>query len=532
MKKSLLLVSLLGAMLGAQAQTFTRYISQPVAPRKDTRIQNDGSWFEGLKKYNADGSVAWDNTYSGIGILSKIDVLDITDDGAGGAIVVGGVTGKVYRGTDTISSGAPGYSNVFIARFSATGKLWHITNTNNDALYARDDKAVGVYKVGSDIYVGGIVASRDFTFGTYAFPRTLTDPTCRSFLAKLDMDGAMSWAKFTSGGGRVEAHKLTKDNTDNFYLLGYVSGSGVTTFGTGVTLDGHGMANYIAKFDKDGTALLAKGFEEGMNYTINAIAADNSQNIYLSGFTGTEFDVDGNTFKSNASYIMKLSNTGAYQWMRTLNPDIKINSIPGLFFLNNKIYFAGTASSSPTVYLQTNATDSTTINKEKLIIGSYTTDGVCDWHMQPTNTTMTTAPSHVSYLHASPDGQVLAVGGTFINNDNYGTLTIPAPSIVPYNYGYITVRVGGPASTPATLQSALAATIYPNPASATCTIALPASVAALSVSVSDVTGRVLISSSATHTTTHTINTSVLVPGIYTVRITDGVATTTQLLHVR
>jgi hypothetical protein len=532
MRKILLSIALLLAASGTYAQSpvFTKYIMQSPSTRKDTRVQNDGSWFEGLKKYNADGSLAWSNSYSGADIISKLDVLDITDDGAGGAIVVGSVTGKVYNGTDTIRSGAAGYSNVFIARFSASGKMWQIMNTNNDVNYARDDRAFKVYKVGSDIYVGGIVASRDFSFGSYNFPRTLTDPSCRSFLAKIAMDGTLSWAKFTSGGNRVEAYQMTKDNADNFYLLGYVTGSSDITFGTGVTLTAHGMANYIAKFDKDGNAIFAKGIEEGANNAINAIAADNSENIYLSGFTGTALTIDGNNFRNNASFVMKLSNTGAYQWIRTLSPDIKNNSIPALFYMNGKIYFAGNTGTTAT-HLQTNATDSTLLVSNKLVIGSYTTDGVCDWHMQPTNTVSSSAINSVSYLHTTPDNQVLAIGGTFFNNDKFDTLNIPAPSVVPYNYGYITARVGGTSGTNNLHKSQLSAIIYPNPAHGHCAISLPSTVNNISVSVTDMSGKILFTATAANTATCKFELQHLSPGIYTVHISDGNLATTKLLRI-
>lgn len=532
MRRILFSVAVSLAAIGtyAQAPVFTKYITQSPSTRKDTRVQNDGSWFEGLKKYNADGSLAWSNSYSGADIISKVDVLDITDDGAGGAIVVGSVTGKVYLGTDTIRSGAPGYSNVFIARFSASGKMWQIMNTNNDVAFARNDKAFKVYKIGSDIFVGGIVASRDFSFGTYNFPRTLTDPSCRSFLAKIGMDGTISWAKFTSGGNRVEAYQMTKDNADNFYQLGYVTGSSDINFGTGVTLSAHGLGNYIAKFDKDGNAIFAKGIEEGANNAINAIAADNSENIYLSGFTGTALTVDGNNFRDNASFVMKLSNTGAYQWIRTLSPDIKNNSIPGLFYMNGKIYFAGNTASTAT-HLQTNATDSALLVSNKIVVGSYTTDGGCDWHMQPTNSVSASAISSVSYLHTTPDNQELAIGGTFFNNDKFDALSIPAPSIIPYNYGYITARVGGTSGTTTLYKSQLSATLFPNPAHGNCTISLSSAVSNISASVTDMTGKILLTATANNTATCKLQLQHLTPGIYNIHISDGSSNTTRLLHV-
>jgi len=116
------------------------------------------------------------------------------------------------------------------------------------------------------------------------------------FLTKLNLDGTLSWSKDTAAAAYINGAKVAASG--NIYMTGWTGGTPV----------GH-----ITKVNSSGVIQWTRALSySGGNVTLNAIAIDSSENVYVSGLgraSATAFAV---------GVVAKYDTSGTLQWQRSL----------------------------------------------------------------------------------------------------------------------------------------------------------------------------------------------------------------------
>jgi hypothetical protein len=164
------------------------------------------------------------------------------------------------------------------------------------------------------------------------------------FLTKLNLDGTLSWSKDTAAAAYINGVKVAASG--NIYMTGYTGGTPV----------GH-----ITKVNSSGVIQWTRALSySGGNVTLNAIAIDSSENVYVSGLgraSATSYAV---------GVVAKYNTSGTLQWQRSLYDTL------------NTVYFKGIAvDSSGNVFVGGKARASgSTIG---YVLAKYDSSGTIQW---------------------------------------------------------------------------------------------------------------------------------------------------------
>ena len=223
-----------------------------------------------LVKYNSSGVQQWNRTWGG-----NFDErgYDVAVDSSGNIFVTG----------LTVSFG-PGTCGVFIVKYNSSGsQLWNQTWGGGAIEYGY---AIALSTSGN-IYLAGSTTS-------YGPPNT------NVFLAKFNSSGDWKWSQFWGGGAIEGAADITVDSQENIYVAGSTS-----SFTAG------GYDTLLIKYNSSGSQQYNRTWGGTLDDTLASIVLDSSNDIYLTGSTGS-FGADGLDM-----LIMKYDNIGNLQWNRT-----------------------------------------------------------------------------------------------------------------------------------------------------------------------------------------------------------------------
>ncbi len=235
----------------------------------------------------------------------------------------GGSGGKL------IKMGASATGDVFLAKYDAGGNfLW--TKRMGGTGY---DFGLSLAVDGSDnVYIAGYFSGApDFNPGGNGGMLNSAGGY-DGFLAKYDKDGHFLWAKNMGGAGYDYSNGVAVDGSDNVYVTGYmgilVSDSvNFNPNGSGgmVKLVG-GSDVFLAKYDKDGNYLWAKGMGGSGDDTGVDVAVDDSNNVYVAGHFASgkaDFNIGGSSVVlTNAGkqdvFLAKYDKDGSYLWAKNM----------------------------------------------------------------------------------------------------------------------------------------------------------------------------------------------------------------------
>lgn len=416
-----------------------------------------------VRKLSATGAIEWSILFKGKDIISGIKVNQVLTDASGNNYLLGSVKGTVYYLTDSIKSTFSSASNIYVAKISATGTIdWQWKSSHDDINFAGDDEAIrGVLK-GDKLYIGGNAKGRSLNIGTFSFPRTANNTMYKIFVASLNTSGIVQWASISKDAS-LYLKSLDLDGSDNVYIGVSSAGNGTIDFGNSVTMTVYDNFHFAVKYNSSGVAQMAKAAVVGRSSSVlKSLSVDASGNMYFTGFNDSWLStINGVTVRPTVSYIVKLDNTGAFAWLRTLTASLETNGIQYGKFVNNKLYII--ANPTPTTtYIQTNATDSLLKSNKGVIVGAYTTDGTLEWNDQGKDGIVS---SSAGIIEASNDKNNLYIGGTFIQAEKFGAVVLPTPGTNGvYHTGYINLKIGSGGFTGSAEVETQALTLYPNPA--------------------------------------------------------------------
>ena len=235
--------------------------------------------------------------------------------GSGNTFLTGSFSGSAAFGSITLQS--TGQTDAFVAKLDPKGNVLWAEDLGSTAS-TDDDFGRGVaLDSAGNVYVTGV-----FT-GTAKFGPTppVSVGGQDIFVAKLDTNGNILWAKGFGGQTSDQGQAITVDPSGNVYTTGNFSG--IADFG-GTVLTSLGLTNvFVTKQDANGNLLWVKSFGNGTGNAPDqgdsgfGIAVDNAGNVYATGIFSDTITFGSTTLTSHGEtdgFFAKLDPTGAPQW--------------------------------------------------------------------------------------------------------------------------------------------------------------------------------------------------------------------------
>lgn len=302
-----------------------------------TTLINSNSGYEGyVAKYSSNGGFLWASKMSlNTGVSTNITVA--TDNT--GNIVVSGVISPMNYLIKFDSSGNRLWAKSFPMESYYISLV--STDTNNN-----------IYLT-SEIHLSD--ASGSTTIGSVQLSQTNSDGS--TVLVKFDPDGNALWAK-TYGGVNGGTYSdgwpcdIKTDASGNTYLWGWCLNNAVFGATTLTNPIGTGYSLYLAKINTSGDVVWVKAVYEtksGFNYG-DLLNLDKNGNVYIGGHFTNRISIDGNEYwpeGTNDFFAVKFSDTGIYQWIKTIPANSTI--INALSSYDNNLSVAGFAGINSTL---------------------------------------------------------------------------------------------------------------------------------------------------------------------------------------
>ncbi len=269
----------------------------------------------------------WAKNYGMISYYNYIGK-NICTDAAGNSLLAGHYTGQsITFGSYTLTNTSfqPDYdSDVYIVKHDAMGNvLWakSFGGSGNDAIYGICTDANGNIFI-TGFFIGVATAPVGMVLGTYTvYP--VGSGAGYMFLAKLDQNGNVLWAKSAGGGF---ARSVCTDAGGNVYVVGSSASSYSFTIGS-YNFPSNGATDFfIAKYSPIGSLLWAKLVGGARFDYANSVAADAAGNIIVAGeFQGpvmamgtqtlSNSDPSGNSMDA---FIAKYDASGNVLWASSI----------------------------------------------------------------------------------------------------------------------------------------------------------------------------------------------------------------------
>ncbi len=308
-----------------------------------------------LMKFDKDGNKIWTKE---IGTPNGDTARGVAIDNSDDIYVTGNTKGDLDGNTNA------GESDIFLIKFDKDGnKIW-----TKEIGTPNDDIAHGIAIDNSDnIYVAGHTKG-DLDGNTNAGESDI-------FLIKYDSNGNKQWTKQIGSPDHEAATSISVDNSNNIYITGPTRGD----------LDGNTNAGlydiFLVKFDKDGNKIWTKEIGTPNADIARGVAIDNSDDIYVTGYTNG--DLDGNTNAGGSDiFLIKYDSNGNKQWTKQIGSskydgawgiNIIIKVYPP-FFTQTFIYITG--------YTAGNLNNNTSDNDGDMFLMKIEKSGLIIWNKQ------------------------------------------------------------------------------------------------------------------------------------------------------
>lgn len=419
-----------------------------------------------------------------------------------------------------------GTEDIFVGRLSAAGTWTQAVSAGGPGIDTVTGLGVNSF-TGTATVVGSFVGGTS-TFGT----RTLTGSVSNAlYAARLNAAGTWTQAiGIASTSATNAASGLALDAVGNAVISGYKFGGGPVQFGN-ITLSSTSTIAFVARLSIAGTwtqavqATTTGGFVAG-----GPLAVDANDNVVMAGnFRNGPATFGPYTLTYTASadnlYVARLSSAGV--WTQAAQATGSGYSFPSSLSLgaDGSVWVAGLFGSPLISFGSTTLTNPSTTPTPPST--SLTTD-VFVAQLSPAGSwTYAAQAGGLGYDFPAAvllaGGRVLVAGQVDTAPASFGALTLSTPNPA----GFIAGLGGGVLSTVAGSRAGLA--LFPNPATATTRLTLPADPAPRLVQLFDALGReVRRQPVAAHATATDLPLAGLVPGVYLVRC--GLATTRLLVE--
>ena len=250
-----------------------------------------------------------------------------------------------------------GYQDNLIIKYNAAGVMqWSVLRgtVHTDAVegIAVDSENNALYVTG---YISGLTASDPFVGMEIS-------------LSKYDLDGNHLWSITDGSALEDRAYDIALDSAGNIFLAGVTYGSfDGTTTATGRDI-------FVAKYNSTGNRVWIRQLQGDSWERAEGIAIDSEDNIYITGYTGSD-ELGGEVTNDTInSFLIKYSNDGNRLWTRLISSAGTEYGYGVATDSNNNIFVAGTSTGD----LDGN-TNPSNEGRAAQFIAKYNTNGALIW---------------------------------------------------------------------------------------------------------------------------------------------------------
>lgn len=216
------------------------------------------------------------------------------------------------------------YTSTFVLKLDANGDfIW--AKKIGEGTGAGFGNSITTDQNGNPYITGYFYGTADFDPTATVLNITASGNTQDAYIAKLDINGNLKWAKSFGGNNFDEGTSNTIDSKGNVYTTGYFSGtadfdpSNSTTYS--LTSAG-GNDAFVAKLDSLGNFIWASKIGSGFEDGGSSISIGQNDEVYLSGYFVYICDFNPSTsgtytLTSNGSkdgFINKMDENGNFMW--------------------------------------------------------------------------------------------------------------------------------------------------------------------------------------------------------------------------
>ncbi|HYG14516.1 MAG TPA: SBBP repeat-containing protein [Bacteroidia bacterium] len=122
------------------------------------------------------------------------------------------------------------------------------------------------------------------------------------FIIKFDSSGNRLWGTYYGGKETEQAYSITTDNSENIYIVGYTEGSAAFGYNGFKNSYGGGYWDaFLVKLTTNGYRIWSTFYGASRSDVGNSVCTDNLSNVYLAGGTGSIDSISYNGFQSYLS---------------------------------------------------------------------------------------------------------------------------------------------------------------------------------------------------------------------------------------
>ncbi|HYV92885.1 MAG TPA: T9SS type A sorting domain-containing protein [Chitinophagales bacterium] len=225
---------------------------------------------------------------------------------------------SITFGNYTLYNAGTGHLDIFVVKYDASGNvLWAKSGGGTG-----DDYAYGICAdANENVFITGFFRPPSLTLGTITL--TNADSTGFNFdifTAKYDSAGNLLWAKSEPNPGSELCYGICTDSNGDVYITGAFGYQTNFIFGN-YTLITRGYYDlFIAKYDSDGNVLWAKNAGGTQADGGQAICADASGNVYVTGYFQYQAIFGSDTIHGNGNvnvFLAKYDTHGNNLWAKS-----------------------------------------------------------------------------------------------------------------------------------------------------------------------------------------------------------------------
>jgi len=452
-----------------------------------------------------------------------------TDEGTG--IAVDATTGNVYLTGSifyTASFGnialttTGGVQNPFIAKLSPTGQWqWAINGGGTSSDFGNAITLDG----NGNAYITGSLNSASATFGPVSLGANSGSQGLGLFVAKASATGLWQWATKTTDTNPSVVNagtRIVADASGSCYVTGNFYSATLTLGNTTLTNAAPGTVTndlFVAKLNTAGQwqwAVRAGG--NSYDYA-NDLVLDAGGNLYVAGELQSPSVAFGTTtlgtFTTNntAAYVAKLTPAGTWAWaaQSALSGGASASAFgkglavgpDGSAYLTGFFYGRPSFGSTPLVGVS-----------QDVYVAKLTPAGRWQWALRSGGSS-----DEIAYdIALDPAGNAYLAGAFASPSISFGPVTITNSTSPNNNLGFVARLAAAVLSSTAANRGVAAASLWPNPARTTATLAVPAASYGREVVLTDALGRVVLNQKLPALSSRTVlDVRSLPGGVYGVR---------------
>jgi hypothetical protein len=279
-----------------------------------------------LTKHTPVGNLIWARQSS---IIASCRAVAIAADAADNVYMVGDYTGGMTLDTCGLNSFPNNNTdNVFVTKFNSSGNVMWARRVGGN--YYSNSYALAIDNNGN-VFITGTFQGQYITFNSITLqnPYQPTGGGGCMFLAKYDTNGAILWARNTTGNSGTSQvawpSGLVADATGNIYLTGQFSTPSVGFSSTVSLNNGGGTDAFLVKYNSNGNALWArKGSGNSYEYSAGT-TIDSNGDILVTGqfesgslqFGSTSLTNTITTWDDDNIFLVKYNSSGNVVWARS-----------------------------------------------------------------------------------------------------------------------------------------------------------------------------------------------------------------------